>query len=209
MTISYAVTACNEHVELERLLDQLNSFISSEDEIVVQLDTTATTEVKKVAEKYNLSTPYEYHRIIYSLNNDFAAFKNNLKDHCTRDYIFFLDADEYIGHGLLTYLKNILRDNPKVDCYAIPRVNTVEGIQPDHVKKWGWQLNNVGWINYPDYQTRICKNDKSIVWSGKVHEKLVGWKVGAHIPQEEPDYALQHHKTIERQEKQNNYYSTL
>ena len=53
-TISYAITACNEHVELERLLDQLNEHIRPEDQITVQLDTTATDEVKKVAEKYNV-----------------------------------------------------------------------------------------------------------------------------------------------------------
>jgi hypothetical protein len=77
-TISYAITACNEHVELERLLDQLNEHIRLEDEIVVQLDNTATDEVKKVAEKYNVGTPYEYHRILFGLKGDFASFKNNL-----------------------------------------------------------------------------------------------------------------------------------
>ena len=47
-TISYAITAHNEHVELERLLNQLDSSIRDEDEIIVQLDVTATEEVKKV-----------------------------------------------------------------------------------------------------------------------------------------------------------------
>ena len=37
-SISYAITACNEHVELDRLLTQLLSFIKNEDEIVVQMD---------------------------------------------------------------------------------------------------------------------------------------------------------------------------
>ena len=49
-TISYAICTHNEHVELERLLDQLNEHIRPEDEIIVQLDNTATDEVKKVAE---------------------------------------------------------------------------------------------------------------------------------------------------------------
>ena len=52
-TISFVVTACNEHVELERLLDQLNEYIDSEDEILVQLDSRCTAEVKSVSEKYN------------------------------------------------------------------------------------------------------------------------------------------------------------
>ena len=79
-SISYAITACNEHVELERLLDQLNEHIRPEDEILVQLDTTSTAEVKAVAEKYNVGTKYDYHRIFFGLNNDFASFKNNLKE---------------------------------------------------------------------------------------------------------------------------------
>ena len=41
-SISYAITACNEHVELERLLEQLDNNIRDTDEVVIQLDTTAT-----------------------------------------------------------------------------------------------------------------------------------------------------------------------
>jgi hypothetical protein len=53
-SISYAITACNEHVELERLLSQLTEHIRPEDEIVVQMDITATDEVKDVVNKYKL-----------------------------------------------------------------------------------------------------------------------------------------------------------
>ena len=45
-TISYAITACNEHVELDRLLEILTESIRPEDEIVIQLDKTATVEVR-------------------------------------------------------------------------------------------------------------------------------------------------------------------
>jgi len=53
-SISYAITACNEHVELDRLLSQLTEHIRPEDEIVVQMDITATEEVKAVVNKYKL-----------------------------------------------------------------------------------------------------------------------------------------------------------
>ena len=52
--ISFAITACNEHIELERLLKQLDKNIKKSDEIVVQLDITATQEVKDVVSKYKL-----------------------------------------------------------------------------------------------------------------------------------------------------------
>ena len=39
--------------------------------------------------------------IEFPLNKDFASFKNNLKDHCSGDYIFQIDADEYPDEYLM------------------------------------------------------------------------------------------------------------
>jgi hypothetical protein len=201
-TISYAITACNEHVELDRLLSQLSSSIREEDEIVVQMDITATDEVKAVVNKYKLMNYF------HPLNNDFATFKNNLKGLCTKDYIFQIDADEYLSESLLTYLPAILDDNHSVEMFSIPRINTVEGLTEQHIKQWGWNVNDKGWINYPDYQNRIMKNKPEIHWVNKVHEKIVGAMVTTYLPLLS-DLELIHPKTIERQEKQNAYYSTL
>jgi len=206
-SISYAITACNEHIELERLLDQLNEHIRLEDEIIVQLDNTATLEVKEVADKYNIKDhKCEYHRIIFGLNGDFASFKNNLKEHCTRDYIFQIDADEYLSEELILSLPQILELNPEVEMYAVPRINTVDGLTQEHIQKWGWRVNKDGWVNYPDLQWRIFKNIPDIKWINKVHEKLIGARNVSYLPE---DYELIHPKTIERQEKQNNFYNTL
>ena len=205
-TISFAITACNEHVELERLLDQLNEHIRPEDEILVQLDTTATAEVKAVAEKYNVGTKYDYHRIFFGLNNDFASFKNNLKEHCIKDYIFQIDADEYLSDQLIENIHQILELNPDIELYAIPRVNTVEGLTQEHIQKWRWNVDSDGWVNYPDYQTRLLKNIPEIKWVQRVHERLVGAKMSITLP---GGYDIIHPKTIERQEKQNNFYNTL
>ena len=205
-TISYAITANDEAVELERLLDQINEHIRPEDEVLVQMDTTATPEVRKVASKYNVGASYEYHRIYASLNNDFATFKNNLKEYCTRDYIIFLDADEYFSEDLLLDLPEIVDINNHIELFAVPRINTVEELTEEHIKKWGWYVNQNGWINYPDAQDRIIKNKKEIRWVNKVHEKIIGALTQTVLPE---GYDLIHHKTIEKQEKQNNYYSTL
>ena len=205
-TISFAITACNEHVELERLLDQLNEHIRPEDEILVQLDTTATAEVKAVAEKYNVGTKYDYHRIFFGLNNDFASFKNNLKEHCTKDYIFQIDADEYLSDQLIENIHQILELNPDIELYSIPRVNTVEGLTQEHIQKWRWNVDSDGWVNYPDYQTRLLKNIPEIKWVQRVHERLVGAKMSITLP---GGYDIIHPKTIERQERQNNFYDTL
>lgn len=200
-TISYAITAWNEHTELDRLLAQLDDLVREEDEIVVQLDTSATSEVRDVVNKYLFVKCIEF-----PLNKDFASFKNNLKKHCTKDYIFQIDADEYLSEELASSISEILETNSEVEMFSIPRINTVEGLTQEHINKWRWHVNQNGWVNYPDYQNRILKNKPEIYWINKVHEKIIGAKAIASLPE---GYDLIHPKTITRQEKQNQFYNTL
>ena len=127
---------------------------------------------------------------------------------CSGDYIFQIDADEYPHEYLIESLPEILETNSKVEVYVVPRVNTVEGLTPEHITKWEWYVNENGWVNWPDYQWRIYKNSPDIKWENKVHEVIEGYKTMAQLPAHE-DLSLYHPKTIERQEKQNNYYNTL
>lgn len=200
-TISYAITACNEHVELERLLTQLIAHIDKNDEIIVQLDTTATNEVRELVDRFKSITTTEF-----PLNKDFATFKNNIKKYCSKDYIVYIDADEYLNEDLIRHLPIILEINPDVDLYYIPRWNTVEGLTHEHVHKWGWILEDNGRVNWPDLQSRICKNKPELKWVGKVHERLQGYKTVSRLPEQ---FYLIHPKTIERQEKQNNFYNII
>jgi glycosyltransferase involved in cell wall biosynthesis len=207
-SISYAITACNEHVELKRLLELLHNNIRPMDEIVIQLDSSATNEIKQLVEQYNVGTEYEFHRIFFPLNNDFAAFKNNLSNHCTRDYIFQVDADEYPHPMFLENLPKVLTYNPGIEVLLVPRINTVEGLTEEHIRQWGWNVNEKGWVNFPDYQWRIWKNNREIKWINKVHERLDGFGEYSPLPQME-EYCLFHPKDIKRQERQNQFYNTL
>ena len=200
-TISFAITVHNEHKELDKLLQQLTKSIREEDEIVVQMDITATEEVKAVVNNYKLTNYF------HPLNKDFAAFKNNLKSLCTKDWIFFIDADETLNYYFSKNIHEFLELNKGiVDLIAVPRVNKVNGLTQSHIDKWRWFVDDNNWINYPDYQTRICSNKPEINWVNKVHEHLSGWKTIANFPH---GYDLIHPKTIERQERQNNFYDTL
>ena len=201
--ISYAITACNEHVELGRLLEILKNNIRPEDEVVIQLDTNSSQEVKDVCAKYS-----EYTLVIFALNKDFASFKNNLSKHCSKEFIFQLDADEYPHPYLLESLPQILEYNYNVDVFLTPRINTVEGLTEQHIKQWGWNVNDKGWVNFPDYQWRVWKNSNKIKWINKVHERLDGFGEYSMFPQSE-EYCLFHPKDIKRQEKQNQFYNTI
>jgi hypothetical protein len=207
MKISYAITVCNELEEIKRLVPFLHKRKRTEDEICVLLD-------KPKASQSLLDILYWWSSNDWIILKDsefkghFADWKNELTAMCSGDYVFQIDADEYPHEDLIADLPEILESNTTVELYIVPRVNTVEGITPDHIAKWGWNVNDKGWINYPDYQWRIYKNSPYIKWKNKVHEIIEGHKTMAQLPAHE-DLSLYHPKTIERQEKQNNFYDTL
>ena len=126
---------------------------------------------------------------------------------CNGDYIFQIDADEMISKWCLENLGMILQYNP-IDVLLVPRINTVKGLTQEHINKWRWRVDNEGRVNFPDFQFRIYKNTPNINWKNKVHEVLQGYETISELPLDEP-WCLIHEKTIERQEKQNNYYNTL
>jgi hypothetical protein len=204
MKISYAITVCDELHEVQRLLDLLRKYKREQDEIVVLLDKTKSS----IRIENMLANDYDISLHIDSFNGHFADWKNKLNSYCTGDYIFQIDADEYPHEDLIADLPEIFEANPIVDAYVVPRVNTVEGLTPEHIAKWGWHVNEHGWVNFPDYQWRIYKNSPYIKWKNKVHEVIEGYKAVAQIPAYE-SLSLYHPKTIERQERQNNYYDTL
>ena len=107
----------------------------------------------------------------------------------------------------MQYLPAILEAN-SVDALRVPRVNTVEGLTQEYIQKWRWAVDSRGRVNWPDPQWRIYKNNGKIQWKNKVHEVLDGYETHSILPLEE-EFALEHHKDIKRQEKQNNYYDTL
>jgi glycosyltransferase involved in cell wall biosynthesis len=205
MRISYAIPVCNEHVELAKLLLFLIKKVDDGDEIIVQCDQGNTThEVDRVLNKYADRVKV----IEFPLNGHFSNFKNNLKEHCIGDWIFQIDADELPHESLITNLKSLLKLNPTTEMFLVPRVNTVDGLTQEHINKWRWNVNESGWVNWPDYQTRIIQNGPQIKWQNKVHEQIVGISTKGVLPMEE-EWSLYHPKTIGKQEVQNNFYDTL
>ena len=209
MKISYAIPVCNEFVEIQRLIGFLLENKRQEDEVVILFDSTnGTNEVETFLRHYTKDNFNWFTWSKYAFDGHFANMKNKLTERCNGDYIFQIDADEMITEVLISSLPDILKNNPNNEVYLVPRVNTVSGLTQEHITKWRWNVDKEDRVNWPDYQWRIWKNKSEIKWVNKVHEKLEGFKTYAPLPQH-PELALQHPKTIERQEKQNNYYNTL
>lgn len=215
MKLSYAIAVCNEYEEIQRLITFLSEYKGKEDEIVILFDeVNGTAEVRDYLKSitsgstYNPIEDYPFRWYSYDFDGHFGNMKNELANMCTGDYIFQIDADEIPNEVLLSNLKGILESNPDNEVYYVPRVNTVDGLTQQHIQKWGWRVDEKGWVNWPDYQMRIWINKPEIKWRNKVHEILEGHKNFSALPAQE-ELALYHPKTIERQEKQNNYYDTL
>lgn len=209
MKISYAITVCSEFVEIQRLVNFLLEYKRREDEIIILVDLTKNEPTSELlGYLHRLSSNRKIILVEDRFNNHFADWKNRLTLACSGDYIFQIDADELPTKELIWNVPNILENNPYNDVYLVPRVNTVEGLTQEHITKWGWNIDDKGRVNWPDYQWRIWKNIPEIKWVNKVHEKLDGFKTYAPLPANE-QLALKHPKTIERQEKQNEYYNTL
>jgi hypothetical protein len=208
INVTYAITVCNELTEITQLINFLHPRLKSEDEILIQYDTdSATNQVKDYLTI--LTQMHKNIRVIsFPLNKDFASYKNNLKNHANGMFIFQIDADEMPSEYLVENLEFFLESNKEVDLFFVPRINTVEGLTAEHIKKWGWKVNELGWVNFPDYQTRLYRRTSDIEWQGKVHERIVGYNTLSVLPQDE-EYCLYHHKQIERQEKQNKLYDTI
>jgi glycosyltransferase involved in cell wall biosynthesis len=202
MKISYAVTVCNELIEVERLLTQLLAQKHSEDEVVVLYDSNGTKEVLDY-----LQTVEGIKLVWDNFDGHFADWKNKLTALCTGDFVFQIDADEYLPDECVDLIHQILESNPEVDLYYVPRINTVSGLTEEHIQKWGWRVQN-GRINYPDYQTRIYRNNQEVKWRNKVHEVIEGHRQFTVLPAVDA-LSLIHPKTIEKQERQNSYYETL
>tara|TARA_R110001599_G_scaffold102356_4_gene261200 strand:+ start:840 stop:1469 length:630 start_codon:yes stop_codon:yes gene_type:complete len=206
--ISYALTVCNEFLEIQKLITFLLENKRVQDEIVILYDSkNGDPEVLSYLLKFNKLPNVQTWRG-FEFDGDFSNWKNLLTTYCSGDYIFQIDADELPNKTLIENLPLILEQNPDNEVYLVPRVNTVEGLTQEHIQKWGWRVDEKGWVNWPDYQWRIWKKKPEIKWRNKVHEVLEGYKTYSPLPAQE-ELALYHPKKIDRQEKQNKFYETL
>lgn len=196
-SISYAITTHNETISFEKLVNRINQYIDTDDELIILDDYSTNTHTLKT-----LNLCKNVHSSKFTGN--YAEHKNNLNKLCTKEYIFQLDADELPTELLLHNIKEIINAN-KVDLLLVPRENIVHGIQQHHLTKWNWVCDEKQRINYPDYQGRIYKNSNEIKWVRPLHEYIEGHVTFGRLPGN-VGLDILHIKDIEGQVANNDRY---
>jgi len=201
--LSYAICVHDEHEEISRLLTflQNNKYSGCSDtEIVILQDGDNPLVTETLSKFSNINI---IHR---TLNGDFAAHKNFLSSKCRGEYIFNIDADEMPTEAIIDAVLKIT-ESKQYDLVYLPRINICIGYTENFIKQHKFQVNEVGWINWPDFQGRIYKN--GLHWGGAVHEKIQGAVHVGNLDPTVPTNALLHIKTVQRQCAQNALYAKL
>jgi len=195
MKITYSIQVCNESRELYSLLNFLIKVIDGDDNIHVVVDSLHKTDkVDKVIENFKDK--------ITVFERPFDNFYENATYHTTvstGEYTFLIDADEMPQEMLIKNIKKVI-DEEKSEIIWVPRINIHPGATQEFLDYCGqFKMNEVGWINWPDYQSRIYKKCEHVKWSNQMHIKLEGSdKVTFLKPI--PYLALWHIKSVEKQE---------
>lgn len=148
MEMSLCMIVKNEEEVLARCLNAARSFI---DEIII-VDTGSTDSTQTIAQSFNA--------IIYDFTwcDDFAKARNYAFSKATKEYIMWLDADDYITKeniDQILHLKSTL--SPDVDAISM---------------HYSLGRDEKGHTITSLRRNRIVKRNKQFKWIGRVHEYL-------------------------------------
>lgn len=144
----------------------------------------------------------------HSLNGDFGEHRNFIHKYIPEgEWIIYLDADEMVDDNFIVSLQKQIDSNPTVDKYNLARVNTYYNAdtEDDTIPEVDW--SNPQGLVYPDWQGRVYRLKPGFQWTGKLHETLLG-PVNV-MTLEGKDFSILHHKSRQRQEKQDAFYKSL
>lgn len=157
MRLTYTIQVCNESRELFSLLNFLSKTIDEEDEINVVADSNNVTDkVEHVLDHFK--------ERINVFKRPFDQFHTNAQFHiekATGDYIFGVDADEMPQEILIKNIKKIIKDSG-AEIIAVPRINIHPGATQEFIEKSKFNVNDVGFINWPDFR---CVSIKDVITS--------------------------------------------
>jgi glycosyltransferase involved in cell wall biosynthesis len=106
ITVSFSILTHNETDSLQLLLNQLLKIKTIWDEIIIVddfSDNVKTLEILAWAELQDGVFVYKN-----KLDNNFAQQKNFANSKCSKDYTFYIDADELLDDNLANTFKEII-----------------------------------------------------------------------------------------------------
>ena len=193
--ISYAITVCNESISLYSLLSFLKKVKDPNDEINILVDSLHCTEnVRRVLDAFRDDIITNDRAFC----GDFAVHRNHHLSLCSGDYIFVIDADEMPTELLIKNIKQFLTSDNEL--IMVPRVNIHPGFTLEWLQRNNFSMNEVGWVNWPDFIGRVFKNEPDrIKYSSSLHERIEG-AVGVAELEKHPGAAVWHIKSVDKQD---------
>lgn len=207
---SFGILTHNEGINyLQKLIEPILQFCSDEDEVIIVDDYSDEKSTVNYLESLKNNKRIQIFK--HALNKDFAQQKNFLIGKCKREYIFLMDADEYLTVDDIQRINFYLTKN-NADVFFIHRTNIIENTNEEVLKLFKHCKNkkineNTYQIAVDCYQERIIKNNKNIKFKNKVHEHLYNYKSSIKIP--EYVASIKHIKTANRQLDQASFYDTI
>ena len=127
------MVAMNEAANIGRTLES----VKWADEIVV-IDSGSTDETLDIARRYGAT-------IFIEPWKGYGGQVNSALDKCSHPWILNVDADEVVTPELASEIQALLRNEPELPAYWVPRLNNIFG-------RW---MRHGG--QYPDYKLRLFK----------------------------------------------------
>jgi len=199
MKISYAILTHNDGECVNELLNFLATHKRPADEIVVLDDDSDDELTLKYLNEYKPHIKLSNRK--FGLGYAAASQKNHANSLCTGDFILQLDADELVTSEFVELIPELLKQHPKSDLFIMPRITIMEGLTQEWIDKWKWNVNEKGWINFPDWQKRLYRNCNWIRWASwyaSAHSKVIGAMKESFLPTEEL-FSIMHSHNIDKQ----------
>jgi glycosyltransferase involved in cell wall biosynthesis len=154
-TISLCMIVKNEEDFLGRCLDSVKDYV---DEIII-VDTGSTDGTIEMARSYTDKVYF------HPWEEDFSKHRNQAKDYASKEWIFQIDADEILVPGCGEVLREAVRDVSIDSIYVT--------IKSSFDESRGEAVHNF---------IRIFRNNGTIHYEGRVHNRIVGQKVSKIYP---------------------------
>lgn len=136
----------------------LQSVFGWADELIV-VDSHSTDGAQEIIRRYT-------EKLFQLDTKDLREKYQYAQDHCSHQWVLFIDADEWLAHDIKEEITGIIQCQPSYDGFIVNRRNIYLGRE---IKYGGW---------YPDREIRLYKREKGR-WEGGIHAKItVDGKVG-------------------------------